>query len=67
MSDLLFITIAPLEQKFKELRNLVDNLSRDGKPLNEIPEIRKKIIHLGTDVEIAKSVAKKSTFNSSTG
>jgi alkylation response protein AidB-like acyl-CoA dehydrogenase len=54
-----FYTIAPLEQKFKELRNLVDSLSRDGKPLNEISDIRKKIIHLGTDVEIAKVLQRK--------
>ena len=32
-----FYTIAPLEQKFKELVELINKLSRDGTPLNKIP------------------------------
>jgi 3-oxocholest-4-en-26-oyl-CoA dehydrogenase alpha subunit len=54
-----FYTIAPLEQKFKELVDLVKTLSRDGRPLNEFPEIRKKIIYLAADVEKAKVLQRK--------
>ena len=34
-------------------------LSRDGRPLNEFPEIRKKIIYLAADVEKAKVLQRK--------
>ena len=54
-----FYTIAPLEQKFKELVDLVNTLSRDGSPLNEIPDIRKKLIYLASDVEKAKILQRK--------
>ena len=54
-----FYTIAPLEQKFKELVELIKNLSRDGIPLNEIPDIRKKIIYLYADVQKAKVLQRK--------
>ena len=54
-----FYTIAPLEQKFKELVDLINSLSRDGIPLNKIPEIRKKIIYLSVDVEKAKVLQRK--------
>ena len=54
-----FYTIAPLEQKFKELVDLVKTLSRDGRPLNEFPEIRKKIVYLAADVEKAKVLQRK--------
>lgn len=54
-----FYTIAPLEQKFKELVGLVNTLSRDGVPLNQISEIRKKIIYLASDVEKAKLLQRK--------
>lgn len=54
-----FYTIAPLEQKFKELVDLVKTLSRDTRPLNEFPEIRKKIIYLAADVEKAKVLQRK--------
>ena len=54
-----FYTIAPLEQKFKELNELVNSLSRDNKPLNQIPDIRKKIIRLAMEVEIAKVLQRK--------
>ena len=54
-----FYTIAPLEQKFKELVDLVKTLSRDGRPLNEFPEIRRKIIYLAADVEKAKVLQRK--------
>ena len=54
-----FYTIAPLEQKFKELVELINNLSRDGIPLNEIPDIRKKIIYLYADVQKAKVLQRK--------
>ena len=54
-----FYTIAPLEQKFKELVDLVKTLSRDDRPLNEFPEIRKKIIYLAADVEKAKVLQRK--------
>lgn len=54
-----FYTIAPLEQKFKELVDLVKTLSRDGRPLNEFPEIKKKIIYLAADVEKAKVLQRK--------
>ena len=54
-----FYTIAPLEQKFKELVELINQLSRDGTPLNKIPEIRKKIIYLYADVQKAKVLQRK--------
>mgnify|MGYP001491378592 FL=1 len=54
-----FYTIAPLEQKFKELVELINKLSRDGTPLNKIPEIRKKIIYLYADVQKAKVLQRK--------
>ena len=54
-----FYTIAPLEQKFKELTELISTLSRDGVPLNEIPEIRKKIIYLYADVQKARVLQRK--------
>ena len=54
-----FYTIAPLEQKFKELTELITTLSRDGVPLNEIPEIRKKIIYLYADVQKARVLQRK--------
>ncbi len=54
-----FYTIAPLEQKFKELTSLVSKLSKDGIPLSEIPEVRKKIIYLAADVEKAKVLQRK--------
>ena len=54
-----FYTIAPLEQKFKELVELINKLSRDGAPLNKIPEIRKKIIYLYADVQKAKVLQRK--------
>ncbi len=54
-----FYTIAPLEQKFKELVELISQLSRDGTPLNKIPEIRKKIIYLYADVQKAKVLQRK--------
>tara|TARA_B100000035_G_scaffold265160_1_gene237416 strand:- start:2921 stop:4108 length:1188 start_codon:yes stop_codon:yes gene_type:complete len=54
-----FYTIAPLEQKFKELTELINRLSRDGVPLNEIPEIRKKIIYLYADVQKARVLQRK--------
>ena len=54
-----FYTIAPLEQKFKELTELINTLSRDGVPLNEIPEIRKKIIYLYADVQKARVLQRK--------
>jgi len=54
-----FYTIAPLEQKFKELVELISQLSRDGTRLNKIPEIRKKIIYLYADVQKAKVLQRK--------
>tara|TARA_B100000287_G_scaffold435023_1_gene501476 strand:- start:2878 stop:4065 length:1188 start_codon:yes stop_codon:yes gene_type:complete len=54
-----FYTIAPLEQKFKELVELVNNLSRDGTPLSKIPDIRKRIIYLYADVQKAKVLQRK--------
>lgn len=54
-----FYTIAPLEQKFKELVELINKLSRDGTQLNKIPEIRKKIIYLYADVQKAKVLQRK--------
>ena len=54
-----FYTIAPLEQKFKELTELINTLSRDGVALNEIPEIRKKIIYLYADVQKARVLQRK--------
>ena len=54
-----FYTIAPLEQKFKELTELINTLSRDGVQLNEIPEIRKKIIYLYADVQKARVLQRK--------
>tara|TARA_B100000700_G_scaffold203279_1_gene223521 strand:- start:2378 stop:3565 length:1188 start_codon:yes stop_codon:yes gene_type:complete len=54
-----FYTIAPLEQKFKELTELINTLSRDGVPLNEIPEIRKKIVYLYADVQKARVLQRK--------
>ena len=54
-----FYTIAPLEQKFKELTELINTLSSDGVPLNEIPEIRKKIIYLYADVQKARVLQRK--------
>ena len=54
-----FYTIAPLEQKFKELVELINQLSRDGTPLNKIPDIRKKIIYLYADVQKAKVLQRK--------
>ena len=54
-----FYTIAPLEQKFKELTELINTLSSDGVPFNEIPEIRKKIIYLYADVQKARVLQRK--------
>ena len=54
-----FYTIAPLEQKFKELVELINQLSRDGTPLIKIPDIRKKIIYLYADVQKAKVLQRK--------
>ena len=54
-----FYTIAPLEQKFKELVELTNQVSKDGIKLNMIPEVRKKIIHLYADVQKAKVLQRK--------
>ena len=54
-----FYTIAPLEQKFKELVELTNQVKRDGVLLSEIPDIRKKIIYLFTDVQKAKVLQRK--------
>lgn len=54
-----FYTIAPLEQKFKELVELINQLSRDGTPLIKIHDIRKKIIYLYADVQKAKVLQRK--------
>jgi 3-oxocholest-4-en-26-oyl-CoA dehydrogenase alpha subunit len=54
-----FYTIAPLEQKFKELVELTNKVKRDGVLLSEIPDIRKKIIYLFVDVQKAKVLQRK--------
>lgn len=54
-----FYTIAPLEQKFKELVQLTNKVKRDGVLLSEIPDIRKKIIYLFADVQKAKVLQRK--------
>ena len=54
-----FYTIAPLEQKFKELVELTNKVKRDGVVLSEIPDIRKKIIYLFADVQKAKVLQRK--------
>ena len=54
-----FYTIAPLEQKFKELVDLTSQVKRDGVLLSEIPDIRKKIIYLFADVQKAKVLQRK--------
>lgn len=54
-----FYTIAPLEQKFKELVDLTNQVKRDGVLLSEIPDIRKKIIYLFADVQKAKVLQRK--------
>ena len=54
-----FYTIAPLEQKFKELVELTNQVKRDGVFLSEIPDIRKKIIYLFADVQKAKVLQRK--------
>ena len=54
-----FYTIAPLEQKFKELVELTNQVKRDGVLLSEIPDIRKKIIYLYADVQKAKVLQRK--------
>ena len=54
-----FYTIAPLEQKFKELVDLTNQVKRDGVHLSEIPDIRKKIIYLFADVQKAKVLQRK--------
>lgn len=54
-----FYTIAPLEQKFKELVELTNKVKRDGVLLSEIPDIRKKIIYLFADVQKAKVLQRK--------
>ena len=54
-----FYTIAPLEQKFKELTELINTLSREGVPINESPENRKKIIYLSADVQKARVLQRK--------
>ena len=54
-----FYTIAPLEQKFKELVELTNKVKRDGVILNQIPDIRKKIIYLYADVQKAKVLQRK--------
>ena len=54
-----FYTIAPLEQKFKELVELTNNVKRDGVILSQIPDIRKKIIYLYADVQKAKVLQRK--------
>ena len=41
-----FYTIGPLENKFENLLELVNNLKRDGKTLKEFPEVKNKIIEL---------------------
>ena len=54
-----FYTIAPLEQKFKELVELTNKVKRDGVILSQIPDIRKKIIYLYADVQKAKVLQRK--------
>ena len=54
-----FYTIAPLEQKFKELVELTNKVKRDGVTLSQIPDIRKKIIYLYADVQKAKVLQRK--------
>ena len=54
-----FYTIAPLEQKFKELVELTNKVKRDGVILSQIPDIRKKIIYLYADVHKAKVLQRK--------
>ena len=54
-----FYTIAPLEQKFKELVELTNQVKRDGELLSEIHDIRKKIIYLFADVQKAKVLQRK--------
>ena len=54
-----FYTIAPLEQKFKELVELTNKVKRDGVILNQMPDIRKKIIYLYADVQKAKVLQRK--------
>jgi alkylation response protein AidB-like acyl-CoA dehydrogenase len=54
-----FYTIAPLEQKFKELVELTNQVKRDGVLLSEIHDIRKKIIYLFADVQKAKVLQRK--------
>lgn len=54
-----FYTIAPLEQKFKELVELTNTVKRDGVILSQISDIRKKIIYLYADVQKAKVLQRK--------
>ena len=54
-----FYTIGPLENKFENLLELVNNLKRDGKTLKEFPEVKNKIIELAIDVEKAKVLQRK--------
>ena len=54
-----FYTIAPLEQKFKELVELTNKVKKDGVILSQIPDIRKKIIYLYADVQKAKVLQRK--------
>ena len=54
-----FYTIAPLEQKFKELVELTNKVKRDGIILSQISDIRKKIIYLYADVQKAKVLQRK--------
>ena len=54
-----FYTIAPLEQKFKELVELTNKVKKVGVILSQIPDISKKTIYLYADVQKAKVLQRK--------
>ncbi|MGH7855854.1 MAG: acyl-CoA dehydrogenase family protein, partial [Candidatus Binatia bacterium] len=46
-----------VQRYFRELVELVKRLSRDGRPLVDDPNVRRKLARLATDIEVARMLA----------
>jgi alkylation response protein AidB-like acyl-CoA dehydrogenase len=62
-----FYTFSPLAQKLSALRRLLAQTRRNGAPLDDQPDVRRRLARLATDVETAKMLQRRVIYAASRG
>ena len=62
-----FYTFSPLEEKIKSLRTLLQEERRNGRPILEQPQVRRRFARLTAEVETSKMLQRRVIYASSLG